>query len=110
MTVATAPFRSNAGPERQAIDRAGYVLVAFFAIPFFLFNILPVLFGVYVSFTRWSIVGRPKWEGFDNFTKAFDDQWVGVAFRNVFLYGAIIVPSVTALGLLFALFVNRRYP
>jgi multiple sugar transport system permease protein len=110
MTIAATHFRVDAGPERQEIDRAGYVLVAFFALPFFLFNILPVLFGCYVAFTRWSIVGAPKWEGLNNFSKAFHDQWVGVAFRNVFLYGAIIVPSVTMLGLLFALFVNRRYP
>ena len=79
-------------------------------MPFFLFNILPVLFGVYVSFTRWSIVGAPKWVGVENFTKAFTDHWVGIAFKNVFLYGLIIVPCVTVLGLLFALFVNRRYP
>jgi len=68
------------------------------------------LFGFYVAFTRWSIVGSPCWEGFNNFTRAFNDQWVAVAFKNVFLYGAIIVPCVTALGLLFALFVNRGYP
>lgn len=106
MTTAHSP----ADGERPAIDRAGYLLVAFFALPFFLFNILPVLFGVYVSFTRWSIVGRPKWEGLNNFAKAFSDQWVLVAFKNVFFYGAIIVPCVTVLGLLFALFVNQRYP
>jgi multiple sugar transport system permease protein len=110
MAIAASHIRDDAGPERYGVDRAGYVLVAFFAIPFFLFNILPVLFGFYVAFTRWSIVGSPKWEGLNNFAKAFKDQWVGVAFKNVFFYGAIIVPSVTVLGLLFALFVNRRYP
>ncbi|MEQ1956572.1 sugar ABC transporter permease [Mesorhizobium sp. CN2-181] len=110
MTLATPHFRQEDGPERLGIDRAGYVLVAFFALPFFLFNILPVLFGFYIAFTRWSIVGRPKWEGLNNFTKAFSDQWVAVAFKNVLFYGAIIVPSVTVLGLLFALFVNNRYP
>lgn len=109
-TIAATRLRDDARPERQGIDGAGYVLVAFFAVPFFLFNVLPVLFGFYVAFTRWSIVGSPKWEGLNNFTKAFNDQWVGVAFKNVFLYGIIIVPSVTVLGLLFALFVNRRYP
>ncbi|QIG50791.1 sugar ABC transporter permease [Nordella sp. HKS 07] len=92
------------------IDKAGYVLVAFFAIPFFLFNILPVLFGFYVAFTRWSIVGAPKWEGLNNFTRAFNDHWVAVAFKNILFYGVIIVPSVTVLGLVFALFVNKRYP
>lgn len=92
------------------INREGYVLVAFFTAPFFLFNVLPVLFGFYVAFTRWSIVGSPRWEGLKNFTRALNDQWVTVAFKNVFFYGAIIVPSVTVLGLLFALFVNRGYP
>ena len=99
--------RPESAPE---IDRAGYVLVAFFAVPFFLFNIMPVLFGFYVAFTRWSIVGAPKWEGLNNFTRAFNDQWVAVAFKNILFYGVIIVPAVTVLGLVFALFVNKRYP
>ena len=110
MTTAIYDNSAANGPERPGIDAAGYLLVAFFTVPFFLFNILPVLFGVYVSFTRWSIVGSPKWIGTDNFAKAFSDQWVWVAFKNVFFYGLIIVPSVTVLGLLFALFVNKRYP
>jgi multiple sugar transport system permease protein len=109
-TAANTGAGGAPGAERYETDRAGYLLVAFFAIPFFLFNILPVLFGIYVSFTRWSIVGAPKWVGVDNFRKAFSDQWVGAAFRNVFLYGLIIVPCVTVLGLTFALFVNKRYP
>jgi multiple sugar transport system permease protein len=110
MAIAIPDLPIDAGAERREIDGAGYLLVAFFALPFFLFNILPVLFGVYVAFTRWSIVGAPKWEGTKNFVKAFHDQWVRVAFENVLFYGAIIVPSVTVLGLLFALFVNRGYP
>ena len=96
--------------QGRRVDRIGYVFVGFFAVPFFLFNILPVLFGVYVAFTRWSIVGRPKWIGLENFGRAFDDPWVAVAFENALLYGVLIVPGVTALGLAFALFVNRGYP
>lgn len=108
-TAVTTIDRAEQGAAAE-IDKAGYLLVAFFAIPFFLFNIMPVLFGFYVAFTRWSIVGSPKWEGLKNFTRAFSDQWVTVAFKNILFYGAIIVPSVTVLGLVFALFVNKRYP
>lgn len=100
--------RKTDGDRR--IDAAGYLFVAFFTIPFFLFNILPVFFGIYVGFTRWSIVGSPRWIGFDNYTQAFHDKWVWVGFENVLLYGLLIVPSVTVLGLAFALFVNRGYP
>lgn len=94
----------------RAIDKVGYVMVGFFTLPFFLFNILPVLFGFYVAFTKWSIIGAPQWIGIDNFSRAFNDQWVAVAFKNTFFYSLIIVPCVTGLGLLFALFVNKDYP
>lgn len=100
--------RAGAGDRR--IDAVGYVFVAFFTVPFFLFNILPVFFGIYVSFTRWSIVGTPHWIGLENFTTALHDRWVATAFWNALAYGLIIVPCVTALGLAFALFVNRGYP
>lgn len=98
-----------AGAGRR-VDRVGYLFVAFFAVPFFVFNILPVFFGVYVAFTRWSIVGTPRWIGFENFTRAFSDAWVMLAFKNALFYGLLIVPGVTVLGLAFALFVNRGYP
>ncbi len=94
----------------RKLDAVGYLFVAFFAIPFLVFNIMPVFFGAYVAFTEWSIIGSPRWVGLENFREAFADEWVGVAFRNILLYGAIIVPGVTALGLIFALFVNQRYP
>jgi multiple sugar transport system permease protein len=110
MSAAALTIDADARPDRPEVDLAGYLLIAFFAVPFFLFNILPVLFGVYVSFTRWSIVGAPRWEGLNNYLRAFDDRWVAVAFKNVLLYGCLVVPSVTVLGLLFALFVNKRYP
>ena len=104
----TASARASLGDRR--VDKVGYLFVAFFTVPFFLFNILPVFFGVYVAFTRWSIVGSAHWVGFDNFTNALKDKWAWTAFENVLLYGLIIVPSVTALGLVFALYVNKRYP
>ncbi len=96
--------------EKPTLDWIGYLFVAFFAVPFLLFNIAPVLFGAYVSMTEWSIIGQPKWVGFENYMDALDDEWVWVAFRNVILYALIIVPGVTVLGLVFALFVNKSYP
>ena len=100
----------QAGGERVPIDWIGYVFVAFFAVPFLLFNIAPVFFGAYVAFTEWGIIGTPEWVGLQNFQDGLSDEWVWVAFRNVIFYALIIVPGVTVLGLLFALFVNQGYP
>ena len=96
--------------RRRRIDWWGYLLVAFFTVPFLIFNVLPVLFGGFVAFTRWSIIGSPHWVGLQNFRDAFGDEWVRIAFVNTGLYGLVIVPGVIFFGLIFALFVNQRWP
>ena len=95
---------------RSDIDWAGYALIAFFGLPFLVFNVGPVLFGIYVGFTEWGIFGAPRWVGLDNYREAFRDPWVSVAFLNILRYALIIVPGVTILGLAFAIFVNQRWP
>jgi ABC-type sugar transport system permease subunit len=94
----------------ERIDWSGYAFVACFGLPFLIFNICPILFGVIVGFTEWGIVGTPEWVGLENFRDAFADEWVGIAFRNTLLYGCIIVPGVVVLALAFALFVNQGWP
>ncbi len=116
MSVALALPGSAAGPGglyavgRSRIDWIGYLFVLFFATPFLLFNVMPVLFGIYVGFTDWSIVGQPNWVGLDNFRAAFADPWLRLAFLNVLWYALIVVPGVVVLGLGFALFVNQGWP
>jgi multiple sugar transport system permease protein len=109
MTVtATALPRPRLDESRT--DWVGYVFVAFFTVPFLLFNIGPVFFGAFVAFTKWGIFGKPKWIGLENFTQAFNDEFVGIAFKNTLLYGLIIVPCVVVIGLAFALYVHQRWP
>ena len=99
------------GTERKPpIDWAGYVFVAFFTIPFLAFNIVPVLFGAGVAFSKWRIFGQPEWVGLQNFRDILADDWVGIAFKNTALYGLIIVPGVVVLGLACALYVHQRWP
>jgi multiple sugar transport system permease protein len=114
MSVATA-LRGQVGIHartdgRRRIDWVGYVFVAFFTLPFLVFNVGPVLFGIYVGFTEWGIIGQPHWIGLANYATAFHDEWFWVAFRNVIAYALVIVPGVTVLGLGFALFVNQGWP
>lgn len=94
----------------QPIQWSGYAFLLPFFVPFFLFTVGAILFGVFVSFTDWRIVGTAKWIWFDNFRTAFADPAVGEAFFNTFRYGLVIVPSVTILGFIFALFVNQKWP
>ena len=107
-TTVAVPARPRA--EAEPVDWVGYVFVAFFTVPFLLFNIAPIFFGVYVGFTEWGIIGKPTWVGLQNFTDAFADECVAIAFKNTLLYALIIVPGVVVLGFAFALFVHQRWP
>jgi len=107
---ATLSVRDRPRAEAEPVDWVGYVFVAFFTVPFLLFNIAPIFFGAYVGFTKWGIFGRPKWVGLQNFTDAFKDEFVAIAFKNTVLYGLIIVPCVVVIGFSFALYVHQRWP
>ena len=114
MATVAGPAAIRAAPDEvrsaRRIDGSGYLFVAFFTVPFLLFNIAPIFFGIYLAFTEWGIVGAPTWVGLANFKEALADDWVANAFLNTLRYALIIVPGVTVLGLLFALFVHQRWP
>ena len=111
-TLATPDRTARAHLRREAepVDWVGYLFVAFFTLPFLLFNIAPIFFGAYVAFTKWGIFGKPRWIGLQNFRDAFKDEFVAIAFKNTILYGVIIVPSVVVIGFAFALYVHQRWP
>ena len=94
----------------KSIDWTGYVFISFFAVPFFVFNILPIFFGTYVSFNEWGIFGDPEWVGLDNYRNILTDRYAHLAFKNVLFYVLFIVPTVVVLGFIFALFVNQGWP
>lgn len=89
---------------------SGYLLVAFFTVPFLLFNVAPILFGLALAFTEWGIIGDPVWVGTANFEEALKDEWVSNAFVNTLLYAGLIVPGVVVLGLACAIYVNQAWP
>lgn len=113
MATAAGPDAIRAATDTVGLarpDRSGYLFVAFFTVPFLLFNIAPIFFGIYLAFTEWGIVGAPTWVGLANFKEALADDWVANAFLNTLRYALVIVPAVTVLGLLFALYVHQRWP
>ncbi len=102
--------RGHRMKQAEPIEWTGYLFVAFFAVPFLLFNVGPILFGLFVSLTEWNIIGSPDWVGAANYLQALSDPWIHQAFTNVLIYGLLIVPGVVVLGLGAALFVNAGYP
>ncbi len=94
----------------KLIQWSAYLFVLPFLVPFLWMTVGAILFGAYVAFTKWGIVGSPVWVGLQNFRDVFEDEQVWIAFANTLRYALIIVPSVVTLGLVFAVFVNQRWP
>src|SRR6185369_8851756 len=47
----------------RRIDWSAYLFILPFIIGSFVFLLAPIVFGGYVSFTQWGIVGDPTWVG-----------------------------------------------
>ncbi len=101
---------SSQSPRRRATAVGGYAFMLPFMIPFILFNLVPLIFGVIVAFTNWSIIGAPKFVGLANFKQALTDPLVLQSFVTTFKYVGVVVPVVTILAFLFALYVNQGWP
>lgn len=106
---ATIRKRARAG-RLGGTDWIAYVFLAFFTVPFLLFNIVPILFTFYLSFMRWDVFGKPRFVGLKNYANALSDEYMGIAFQNLLVYGAVIVPAIVVLGFFFALYVHQRWP
>src|SRR5438477_1872420 len=92
--------------------REGGTTFLLFIAPYFtfwlLFLALPVLYGFWISFHEWDIVGIPVWVGLRNYTEALTTPEFWQYARNTITFGLISVPTLTVLGLAFALLVNQR--
>lgn len=87
----------------------GSLLIAPNFILFTVFITVPVLLGVALSFTRWNLVGSPKWVGLANYRELIKDPQVPRAIETTMqflLFG--VVPTVV-LGLLLAMLVNTQF-
>ncbi len=71
-------------------------VVAFFAV----FNVFPVLYGLYLSMTRASLLTPPRWTGLDNFLALHSDPLFRLALGNtlVFVLGSTVPVWFASLG------------
>jgi multiple sugar transport system permease protein len=86
----------------------GYVFVAPAALFLMVFSYGAILFSLYVSFRSWDIVNPEKpFVGLDNFRRALDSPLFWTALQNTATYAVAIVPAVTALAFVLALFAHH---
>ena len=80
-------------------------VVVFFAV----FNVFPMLFGLYLSFTDYDLLNPPMWVGTDNFVALFADRLFQRAFFNTLGFVAGTTVPVWALSLAAALLFDQAF-
>jgi ABC-type sugar transport system permease subunit len=116
MTMTTEPaLRKRRPPEPAAHTRRRSlrpILIGWsFLLPnflgFALLTLVPMVFGLALSFMEWSPWGDPEWVGFENFERMFRNSTFWIALWNTTYYAAGHIPLTMVVSLCLALLLNR---
>lgn len=100
--------KNNTGLNRNKY--LPYLFIAPNMILFLTFMIIPIIFTFCMSFTKWTLIGTPEFNGISNYVKLLSDKQFLAAMLNTVYYTLATVPTTLALGLIGALALNRNMP
>jgi multiple sugar transport system permease protein len=86
----------------------GYLFVAPYLALFIVFLLLPLFYGLSLSFQKYEMISRepPRFVGLDNYTEALHDAYFGKALWATTLFVVMAVPATVGLALLLAVGIN----
>ncbi|WP_019178887.1 carbohydrate ABC transporter permease [Microbacterium yannicii] len=103
-------------PERRRVMRrnrrrnalSAYGFLSPWMIGMVVITLGPMIASLYLSFTRYDLIGSPAWVGMDNYVRMFesDPRYLKSVAVTV-TYTALSVPCILIFSLLLALFLNR---
>jgi multiple sugar transport system permease protein len=102
-----------AGPGRRATSRSRREALAAYAFltPWFVglvgLTLGPMLYSLYLSFTRYNLLTPPQWRGLSNYRLMLDDPRFLHSVRVTVQYVVIAVPSILVVSLAVALVLSR---
>ena len=105
-TTELSSKRLTPRPARAKRDWRGWAFVAPFLIVFALVFAAPVVYALFLTFSREKLIGGTSFVGFDNFTALFADSQFWAGFLNVAIFLAVQVPVMLLLALAAALAID----
>lgn len=89
-------------------DLIAYAFMAPYLLLFVVFLLLPAAVGVYASFTKWGIVGQPKWVGLKNYNKLLNSELFLDSLGNTLYFVILAAVPLIVLGFSLALLVHQN--
>ncbi|MCY3833340.1 MAG: sugar ABC transporter permease, partial [Chloroflexi bacterium] len=110
MSSATTQKEKRAASRWSSIkdDLIAYAFMAPYLALFIVFLLLPAFVGVYAGFTKWGIIGQPKWVGLKNYTKLINSELFIESLQNTLYFVVLAAIPLIVLGFLLALLVNQK--
>lgn len=93
--------------ERWSQALAGYAFIAPTVAAMAVFELLPIAFTVFLSLHDYDLLTAPSFTGLQNYADMIADRDVGIGLRNTLYYTAVVVPSLAAVALLYAVMLNQ---
>jgi multiple sugar transport system permease protein len=104
-----APRRRSRWGSRRARDRAAaFAFLSPWLAGMLLITIGPMLFSLYLAFSRYDLLSAPEWIGFANFQRLFsaDPRYLS-SVRVTLVYVVVSVPLLLAVSMALALLLER---
>lgn len=89
--------------------RAPYLFILPFFILFFVFQLIPTIWTVYISLTNWKGIGTPEFCGAANYRKMLVDDMFWESLFNTVVYWISGLVLILLCALLIASILNSRY-
>ncbi|MBY0161123.1 sugar ABC transporter permease [Paenibacillus lautus] len=87
----------------------GYLFISPFFIGFFIFGLVPILYTLYLSFTKWDGFDDPVFLGIANYERILQDSFFYQAIGNTLIIWLMsIIPQLT-IALILAMILNEKF-
>jgi multiple sugar transport system permease protein len=105
MVDTVGPRRGSRYGKRET--RAAVLFISPWIIGFLVFTLGPMLWSLYLSFTKYALISPPEFTGFRNYQRMIEDPKVATALANTFIYAVLFVPCAIVVSLGLAMLLNR---
>jgi multiple sugar transport system permease protein len=104
------PARGEPAPRRSLLKRKEGRVAFLFLLPWLIglvgLTLGPMIYSLFLSFTKYNLLSAPQWIGFDNFIRMSEDTRYWESVRVTLLYVVVSVPVVLIVSMVVALMMN----
>jgi multiple sugar transport system permease protein len=107
VTAAAPRRRISRRQLRDAVE--GYLYIMPWILGFLLFTLGPMIASLVLSFFHWSVLGTPRFAGFENYIQALSgrDPLYWRAWERTWVYALLFIPTGLTISLVLASMLNQ---